>query len=161
MFNALDVAYYVIAYSNIVCRQNISNFKLNKILYCIQRAHLKRYDAPFFVDDIKIYGFGPAVPDVWLGFCHYGGKPIPVNYRHMMAQLKEKTFSIKDKNFIDEVVDKYIDVDNYDWFTLFDANSFNTVWGQMYSRGEGLFDTIPLEFIKEEQEFVFDEQERT
>lgn len=48
MFKALDVAYYTIAYSNIICRKSVSNSQLNKLLYCIQKAHLKRYDAPFF-----------------------------------------------------------------------------------------------------------------
>lgn len=49
MFKALDVAYYTIAYSNIICRKSVSNSQLNKLLYCIQKTHLKRYDAPFFL----------------------------------------------------------------------------------------------------------------
>lgn len=108
MFKALDVAYYTIAYSNIICRKSVSNSQLNKLLYCIQKAHLKRYDAPFFDDDIAVYGFGPAVPDVWLEFCYLGGKSIPINYRRI-----ENIFSIKDKDFINEIIDRYIDIDNY------------------------------------------------
>lgn len=152
MFEALNIAYYTIAYSNIICRKSINNFKLNKLLYCIQKAHLKQYDAPFFDDDIVIYGLGPAIPNVWLEFCYLGGKSLPINYHRV-----ENIFSIKDNNFIDEVIDKYIDIDNCKWFEIFDCNNLNTVWGQIYNQGKGLFEVIPLELIKEEQEFVFDE----
>lgn len=160
MFKALDVAYYTIAYSNIICRKSVSNSQLNKLLYCIQKAHLKRYNAPFFIDDIAVYGFGPAIPNVWLEFCYYGGKSIPIDYRYATMQEKVTAFSIKDKDFIDKIVDRYIDIGNYKWFKLFKEDNLNTIWGQMYNQGKGSFNIIPLEFIKEEQEFVFDEQER-
>lgn len=74
----------------------------------------------FFDDDIAVYGFGSAVPDVQLEFCYLGGKSIPINYRRI-----ENIFSIKDKDFINEIIDRYIDIDNYKQFNLFKEDILN------------------------------------
>lgn len=75
-YNVLDIARYTINY----CNNNelqITNLKLQKILYFIQAAFLKIKNTPCFNEEIEAWDFGPVVPEVYHEFKNYGGGNIP------------------------------------------------------------------------------------
>ena len=64
MYSVLDVAKYVIFYSN-EKKYDISNLKLQKILYFIQAEFLVSENEPCFYEEIEAWNFGPVVPEVY------------------------------------------------------------------------------------------------
>lgn len=150
--NVLDIACYVINYSRVICRKKISNFILNKLLYCIQKACLKEYNKPLFKEDIVAWKSGPSIPEAWFEHCYWGGMPIQSE-----NIVNINLFSDKDREIIENTIDKYIDVKSIQWFHLFSEKNLNTVWSRIYNGGKGYNKTLPPKLIKGEQEFVFDE----
>ena len=76
MYDAIDVARYVINYSQEI-GSPVSNLKLQKILYFIQGIYLSTLDKPCFSDDIEAWGFGPVISDVYHEFKGFGSNDIP------------------------------------------------------------------------------------
>lgn len=78
MPRALDVAKYIVNESTLKNYQ-ISNLKLQKILFFLQREFLKQ-GKEAFEDDIEAWQFGPVVPVVYQEFCMFGANPIQWSY---------------------------------------------------------------------------------
>jgi uncharacterized phage-associated protein len=55
----------------------ITNLKLQKLLYYCQAWHLAIYDAPLFPERIEAWVHGPVVPPVFGQFKEFRWKPIP------------------------------------------------------------------------------------
>lgn len=75
-----------------------------------------------YINPLKTFSHIKVIPDT---IRQYRGKSIPINYRYATMQEKVTAFSIKDKDFIDEIIDRYIDIDNYKWFNLFKEDNLN------------------------------------
>lgn len=71
MSSALTVAKYIVNRC-VKSGTPISNLQLQKILYFVQMAFLKKLDNPCFSDDIEAWQFGPVVPVVYYHFCGFG-----------------------------------------------------------------------------------------
>lgn len=74
---AIDVANYVVDY----CHRkgiNISNLKLQKLLYFIQASFLINNLGPCFSDEIEAWDFGPVVPEVYREYRGFGSGNIPI-----------------------------------------------------------------------------------
>lgn len=67
---ALDVANYFIA--NYGGRTEMTNLKLNKLVYFAQAISLKQYGVPLFSDEIQAWSYGPVEPEVYRTFQKYG-----------------------------------------------------------------------------------------
>lgn len=74
-YDAIDVAKYVINHE-IDMSRNISNLRLQKLLYFVQAKFLCEVGEPCFVDDIEAWQFGPVVPSVYYAFKSYAGLDI-------------------------------------------------------------------------------------
>ena len=90
MYNAIDIARYVIYY----CHQNsysISNLKLQKLLYFIQAYFLIEKDEECFTDDIEAWDFGPVIPNVYHEYKMYGSTNIPNQKIYEELDIDTKT----------------------------------------------------------------------
>lgn len=67
---ALDVANYLVA--NYGGETEMTNLKLNKLVYFAQALSLKRYETPLFSDEIQAWSYGPVEPEVYRAFQKYG-----------------------------------------------------------------------------------------
>ena len=56
--------------------------QLQRILFCIEREHIKRHDAPAFFNPMEAWENGPVVPEVWMRYAHFGTMPIPFAMGH-------------------------------------------------------------------------------
>lgn len=66
MFRALDIANYIIQkYSG---KYEISNLKLQKLLYFVQGTYLATYQSPLFLENIVRWKYGPVVQEVYRAF---------------------------------------------------------------------------------------------
>ena len=77
---ALEVAQWFIAHNNAVVRYNsaddISNLKIQKLLYYAQGCSLVSLKRPLFDDDLKAWKHGPVVESVYKKYHVYGNKGI-------------------------------------------------------------------------------------
>lgn len=64
VYDVLDIARYVIKYSN-DRDYGVSNLKLQKILYFIQAYFLIQTNSPCFKEGIETWDFVPVVPAVY------------------------------------------------------------------------------------------------
>ena len=72
---ASDVAKYLIA-SFQKRKKEISNLKLQKLLYYAQAWYLVFYDVPLFDDSIEAWVHGPVVRSVFQEYRKFGWKPV-------------------------------------------------------------------------------------
>ena len=56
--------------------EDITNEKVNELLYLAQGSYLAKYGRPLFDDKIEAWDFGPAIPAVCSAYQGYGDKPI-------------------------------------------------------------------------------------
>ena len=100
--NALDIAGYIINYSNQQGYQ-ISNLKLQKLLYFVQAFFLASINRPCFNEEIEAWAFGPVVANVYHEFKRYGAENIP----RISRAGSDHTINDSDKRIIEAVVDKF------------------------------------------------------
>lgn len=76
MLSVKQVASYFIEQSSNLPENDLTNLKLQKILFYGQAEALKNTDAPLFAEDIEAWKYGPVVPVAydWLKGC--GAYPI-------------------------------------------------------------------------------------
>ncbi len=82
IYPAQTIANYLIwrANSDEELGENISNLKLQKLLYYAQGFHLAMNDgAPLFEDEILAWQHGPVVRDVWQHYRDYRAEAIPTD----------------------------------------------------------------------------------
>lgn len=76
MYNAMTIAKWFIAWAEEDEEADLSNLKLQKLLYYAQGQHLARYDAPLFGDEVVAWSTGPAVPDVYREYERFGSRNV-------------------------------------------------------------------------------------
>lgn len=101
MTKAIDVAEYIISYfSNIVTNPiegDLTNLKLQKLLYYAQVLSLKRLKNSLFDDEIEAWEYGPVVPSVYHQYKSFGRDVLDITKPNLLFKPLDK------KNIIDEV----------------------------------------------------------
>ncbi len=77
MYNALQVAEYVIEYST-SNGTPVSNLRLQKVLYFIQAEFMVSKNVACFNDKIEAWDLGPVIPTVYRKYKVFGASSIPV-----------------------------------------------------------------------------------
>ncbi len=101
-YSALDIARYVINYSN-GRNYGITNLKLQKVLYFIQARFLVEGE-PCFFEKIEAWDYGPVVRDVYQEFKYYGGCNIPNQLEY--EEFDENTWRLHSVKFNEEIIDQ-------------------------------------------------------
>lgn len=154
VYNVMDVARYVINYCN-KNKYEISNLKLQKLLYFIQADYLSdREGFPCFREEIQAWNFGPVVPEVYYEFKSYGGGYIPyidtylyIDYKNIgfhRRKFDETVICEEDRKHINNIIDG---LSPYSTTTLLKLTLNQSPWMKAYCRGEGT--VIKREDIKE------------
>lgn len=76
MANVYDVANFFIDICNNSADDQITNMKLNKLLYYAQGCHLARHAQPLFCDTIEAWPYGPVTPAIYHKYKVCGKAPI-------------------------------------------------------------------------------------
>jgi len=90
MAKALEVAKYLVSKSVPGTEENITNLKLQKLLYYAQGFHLAIQDSPLFMERIEAWVHGPVVPEVYSEFKHFAYNEIDTHYDVRMLDLTEE-----------------------------------------------------------------------
>lgn len=101
--SAKDIAKWFLAYaSQDDEKADISNLKLQKLLYFAQGHHLGKLGVPLFSDEIQAWAHGPVVPSVYQEYKRFEGSPIEFD-----EDFDFEAFDIATNNFLASV-----------WFTF-------------------------------------------
>lgn len=88
MYQGIEIADYILNYAE-QCNYQITNLRLQKILYYIQLNFLKQYDHVIFEDDILAMRHGPCIQSVYDRY-HIWGRHSIIKRDHSPFHLKEK-----------------------------------------------------------------------
>jgi uncharacterized phage-associated protein len=73
---AQDVADYFLGTLDVESGDDITQLKLQKLLYYAQGLHVAMHDAPLFPEPIHAWDNGPVVRPIWERYTDYGKRPI-------------------------------------------------------------------------------------
>lgn len=140
MYSAVDLARNILK----MCVEDghpISNLQLQKILYFVQVAFLKKTGHAIFSDPIEAWRFGPVVPNAYYEFCGFGGMAIPDIPKGTYAKLSEK-----EDNFLVQVVNDKRKLSA--WDMVMQTHRTGGAWDKTYAGGKGNRMTITLDLIR-------------
>lgn len=136
-YDVLDVAHYIIAYSN-EKNYGVSNLKLQKLLYFVQAHFLLNHPKrkPCFNEPIEAWDIGPVVVVVYLRYKQYGSCDIPtpsyyLEFKNDDIWSVEKRYyddsviSPIDKKHINQIIDR---VKDYAAVDLTEITQSQTPW---------------------------------
>lgn len=90
MASVFDVAEFFIQAANGREDDQMTNLKLNKMLYYAQGACLARTGRPLFAEPIEAWNFGPVVPEVYHKYKGFERNPIISSQREVGADRFEE-----------------------------------------------------------------------
>lgn len=119
MYSVLDVSRHIINYCNNK-DYDLSNLKLQKILYFIQAYYVSKTDTkePCFNEKIEAWDFGPVVPRAYHEYKKYGSTNIPPIttyiriddkdfWQSKLVKYTDDILAQADKEIIDKLVDNF------------------------------------------------------
>lgn len=89
MKSAQDVANFFLSHRYDGEMDDISNLKLQKLLYYAQAYALVFLDRPLFDDPITAWDHGPVVESVYHSYKQYGKSPLPPLQAYSLTQFNE------------------------------------------------------------------------
>jgi len=103
MLSSIDVAnFFVNLYKN-SGYNDITNLKLNKLVYFAQAFHLAKFNSPLFPDEIEAWKFGPVIPSVYHAFQVCGDNVI----HNEAGEFKREIYSPDEIDFLLDIDDKF------------------------------------------------------
>ncbi len=88
MIDCLQVAKFFIvkAYED-GREEQITNMKVQKLLYYAQSLHLALFDEPLFGDEIQAWRYGPVCPPVYRFYSEFEAEQLPIPNQYSFAQI--------------------------------------------------------------------------
>lgn len=120
MYQGIEIADYILNYAE-QCNYQITNLRLQKILYYIQLNFLKQYDYVIFEDDILAMRHGPCIQSVYDRY-HIWGRHSIIKRDHSPFHLKEKEGAL-----IKQVVDACMLLPEYELADRFSKRKWSMV----------------------------------
>ena len=129
-YDALTISRYIIDFSD---RENfnISNLKLQKLLYFVQCHFLMQKNDICFKDNIEAWNLGPVIPSVYREYKKFGAGNIPSSYVH--EKIKDDYIEFSDKELISDVV---VRLSEYSAMDLVDITHRQAPWKDVYVQHE-------------------------
>lgn len=120
---------------------DLTNMKINKLLYFAQGYFLKKYGKALFDDKIEAWDHGPVVPTVYNAYKTYGDKPIQCYDADLASRVSPEAEEI-----LFDVARKY---GRYTASTLRNkTHASGTPWAQVYQKGQNHIE-IPIQVIRD------------
>lgn len=124
-YSALDVAKYVISHEHEKGRE-ISNLRLQKLLYFVQAKILVETGNPFFDDAIEAWDYGPIVPAVYHKYKIYGSLDIRLAEKGPLIGMEEEDYANSMLDFCKD----------YPIYQLVEITRKQAPWKNAYRRNE-------------------------
>jgi len=98
MIDCLNVARYFIkrAYQDGLEAQ-MTNMKVQKLLYYSQSLHLALFDEPLFENEIQAWRYGPVCPPAYWFYYEFEAKQLPIPGEDVLSQVPDETKHLLEK----------------------------------------------------------------
>lgn len=123
---------------------DLTNLKLQKILYFAQVEFLKETNKPLFDEPIEAWQYGPVVRNVyeWLKGC---GAYVVTDFDVILENTENLPDNIKE--FLDRIWNKY---QKYSaWGLVEETHKKGSAWDKVYAGGSGDKEIISLDLLKQ------------
>jgi uncharacterized phage-associated protein len=98
MLDCLDTArYFIIKAYDAGIDAQMTNMKVQKLLYYAQSLHLALYDQPLFADEIQAWRYGPVCPPAYRFYREFESKQLPIPSLSSVVALDLTTRSVLDE----------------------------------------------------------------
>lgn len=135
-YSALEIAKYVINHEHDNGRE-ISNLRLQKLLYFVQAKILVETGNPCFEDEMEAWEYGPVVPTVYEVYKRYGS--LPISGKQNLSGIIDSEI----EKYIGEILDYF---SNTPTFELVQITHNQTPW--IEAKNKGLHSCISVVSIK-------------
>jgi len=128
---AMDVANFFVNLGTQLKDDNMTNMKVNKLLYFAQGYCMKRFRKPLFEEDMEAWTYGPVEPGVYRAFKEYRN-----------SAISDVSGEYSDDIFPDEIYELLLDIYNeYGKYTTSYLVDISHKSGSPWKRtGEGIID---------------------
>lgn len=142
IITAAHVASYYIEKSSALAENDLTNLKLQKMLYYTQAEYAAANSGDsLFADEIQAWQYGPVVPSIYSLLKSCGAYRVS----DFDITIERPDFTEEIISFLDGVFDKYI---RYSAWALVDAtHKPGTPWYRVYANGAGDRQIIPQELV--------------
>jgi len=137
-YKALTIARWFVAWAG-EDQADLSNLKLQKLLYYAQGWHLARFNEPLFSDEMQAWSHGPVVPSVYRAFKSFGSNDIGLEDEFDWQDVDDET-----AQFLIEVWNTY---GIYGAWQLRNLTNAEAPWRDNFNADER-FITIPVESLR-------------
>lgn len=114
---------------------DMTNLRLNKLLYFAQGHYLAMYDEPLFEEDFQLWEFGPVVRCIYDEYKSLGSSPI-TKYEDMD---EKRPFTDKEQSLLFDILVNYADYTTSELVNL--AHKKGSPWELNFEKGVS---SIPL-----------------
>ena len=97
MKSAQDIANFFLSHSYGGEMDDLTNLKLQKLLYYTQGYSLALLDRPIFDDLILAWRHGPVVETVWRNYNQYGRTPLPALQNYSLSNFEQDEIIVLNK----------------------------------------------------------------
>ncbi|NEP14829.1 MAG: DUF4065 domain-containing protein [Symploca sp. SIO2C1] len=88
MIDCLDAArYFIVKAYNQGMEAEMTNMKVQKLLYYSQSLHLALYDEPLFEEEIQAWRYGPVCPRAYRYYSEFEAEQLPVPDQKLLLQI--------------------------------------------------------------------------
>lgn len=140
--SAMDIAAYFIELASAINENDLTNLKLQKLLYFAQGKYLAKNNTPLFKEDIEAWLLGPVVRNVYEEYKSCGAFPITTFDK---GYKNTKNIPEEIKNFLKDIWKEY---------GIFSASYLvdlthrsKSAWYKI-SKEKGDYSIIPKELLK-------------
>ncbi len=98
MIDCLNVARYFIvrAYEDGI-EAEMTNMKVQKLLYYAQSLHLALYDEPLFDEEIQAWRYGPVCPPAYRFYSEFEAQQLPIPGKEYLLQIPDEKKTLLDE----------------------------------------------------------------
>lgn len=146
---ANDVANFFIEVGSYNEGTEMTNARINKLLYFAQGWHLALKDSPLFDEEIEAWGFGPVVKDIYFKYKNNGDNAI----KKTDDNFNIDTVDADDFDFLSDVFAFYANDSTYSLINK--THEAGTPWSKVYApmRNNVISKDEIKKYFKENNEF--------
>jgi uncharacterized phage-associated protein len=121
MNDCLNAAHYFIirAYEDGM-EAEMTNMKIQKLLYYSQSLHLALYDEPLFDEEIQAWRYGPVCPPAYRFYSEFEAKQLPIPSKEFLFQVADEK-----KKLLEEIWEYF---GSYHAYSLSDMTHLEFPW---------------------------------
>jgi len=100
MLDCLNAArYFIVKAYDDGMEAEMTNMKLQKLLYYAQSLHLALYDQPLFDEEIQAWRYGPVCPRAYRFYSEFEAKQLPIPKKDFLSNIPDDKIKLLEETW--------------------------------------------------------------